>query len=166
MLQGKVHVGEGLGLHSLGSVHQEQGPFAGADRPGYFVTKVHVSRGINQVKFVLPAVGGGIGDGNRLAFDGDPPLPLYMHIVQDLILKIPVFHQAALLDKPVRQGGFSVINMGYDTKIADKLRFYHNLRITQDKKICDNPWLRCIPRGGYAAYENTPPRRAGKAVTA
>jgi hypothetical protein len=76
-------------------------------------------RGVHQVKLIFPAVRCGIGYRNRLAFYRNPPFPFYIHVVEDLILKIPVLHQMALLDKPVRQGGLAVINMGDYAKVAD-----------------------------------------------
>jgi hypothetical protein len=42
-----------------------------------------------------------------------------------LVLKIPVIYQMSLLDKPVSQGGFAVIDVGYDAKIADKRCLCH-----------------------------------------
>jgi hypothetical protein len=61
----------------------------------------------------------GVGDSNGLAFYGDPPFTLNVHIVQNLILKIPVRHQVGLLDEPIRQGGLAVVNVGDDTKVTD-----------------------------------------------
>jgi hypothetical protein len=133
MLQGQVHIRQGLGLDALGGVNQKQGPLAGIDGPGHFVGKVNMAGGIHQVEFIGIAVQGGIGDGYRLALDGDPPFPFYVHVIQYLILKIPVFHQMAFLDEPVRQGGLSVVNVGDNAKIADIRWIRHNLGILLTK---------------------------------
>ena len=125
VLQREVHVGQGLRLHPLRGVHQQQRPFAGTDRPAHLVGKVHVSGRINQVEPVFAAVRGGIGNRHRLAFDRDAPLPLNIHGVQYLILKVAVFHQARFLDKPVGQRGLAVIDVGDNTKIADKSGLCH-----------------------------------------
>jgi hypothetical protein len=109
-----------LSLDSLGGVHQEQSPFTGINGPAYLIAKIHMSRGINQIKEVDFSVRPGIGNGYSLTFDGNPPLPLYVHIIQYLILKIPIFYQTAFLDKPVRQSRFSVINMSNNTKVTDQ----------------------------------------------
>jgi hypothetical protein len=42
-----------------------------------------------------------------------------------LILEIPVVNKFGFLDKAVRQCGFAVVNMGDNTKIADKFDFCH-----------------------------------------
>jgi hypothetical protein len=103
MLQGKVHVGKGLGLDALGCVYQKKRAFAGINRPGNFITEIHMARGINKIKHILTAVRGGIGDAYRLAFDCYPALSFYVHAVKDLIMKISVFHKTAFLNKPVRE---------------------------------------------------------------
>ena len=56
LFHGRVKVGQGLGFHSLGSVHQQQNPFARSQGPGYFIGKIHMARGIDQVelKFLSP----------------------------------------------------------------------------------------------------------------
>jgi hypothetical protein len=81
--------------------------------------------GIHQVQLVFVTVRPGVGQGNRLAFDGYAPLPLNIHVVQDLILKVPIIHQPDLLNKPIRQSGLAVIDMGNNAKITDKSGLYH-----------------------------------------
>jgi hypothetical protein len=84
-----------------------------------------VSGGIYQVEYVLAAIDSGIGDSHRLALDGDAPFPLYVHVVQDLILKIAVCYKMAFLDEAVGKGRLSVIDMRNDAEIAYVLYFSH-----------------------------------------
>jgi hypothetical protein len=84
-----------------------------------------MARSVNQVKEVALTVVSRIGQGNSLALDGNAPFPLNIHIVKNLILKIPLVHNTGLLDKPVGQGGFTVVNMGDDAKIPYMSAVYH-----------------------------------------
>jgi hypothetical protein len=77
-----------------------------------------VSGCVDQVQFKLLTVPVGIGKGHGLAFDGDTPLPLNIHIVQDLVAELPLILKTGHLDQPVGKGGFSVINMGYYTEVS------------------------------------------------
>ena len=77
-----------------------------------------MARGINKIQLVLLAVGGSIGNGDSLALDGDAPLPLYVHGVQNLVLELTVVDNLGLLDEAVGKGGFSVVDVGHDTKIS------------------------------------------------
>ena len=72
-----------------------------------------------EVQGVVAAVLGLVGKGDRLALDGDPPLPLDIHVVEDLVLKIPVIDDAGVLDQAVGQRRLPVVDMGDDAEIAD-----------------------------------------------
>ena len=50
---------------------------------------------------------------------GDAPLPFQIHVVQDLVLHLPLLHRAAQLDQPVGEGGFAVVYVGNDGKISN-----------------------------------------------
>ena len=54
-----------------------------------------------------------------LGLDGDTALALQIHVVQDLVLHLPVGQKAGFLDDAVRKGGLAVVNVGDDTKIAN-----------------------------------------------
>ena len=119
VLHGQVKIGQGLGLDALGRVHEQQRPFAGGQGPGDLVAEIDVARGVDEVEDVVLAVLGPVRKADRLAFDGDAPLPLDIHAVQELVVELAVGNHAAELDKAVGQGGFSVINMGNDTEISN-----------------------------------------------
>jgi hypothetical protein len=80
---------------------------------------------VNEVKLVVLAVQRRVGDSYRLAFYGDAPFPLNVHVVENLILKITVVNELRLLDKPVRQRRFAVVNMRDYAKITYEFSFSH-----------------------------------------
>jgi len=43
-------------------------------------------------------------EGDGIALDGNTAFPLNVHIIQDLVFKIPIVDNMGLLDKSVRQG--------------------------------------------------------------
>jgi hypothetical protein len=59
VLEGHVHVGKGLGLHTLGCIHQKDGAFAGTDGPGHLVGEIHVAGGVDKIEGVFTPVLGG-----------------------------------------------------------------------------------------------------------
>ena len=127
MLNGQIGVGQGLGLHPLGGIHHQNGPLAGGQGAGDLIVKVHVARGVNEVQSIGLAIQGIILDGHRPGLDGDAPLPLQVHAVQQLILHLPLGHRVAQLQQPVGQGGLSVVNVGNDGKIANFTLVCHRM---------------------------------------
>ena len=119
MVQGQINVCQGLGLDSLGSIHNQNRAVAGCQASGHFVVKVNMSGSVNQIENILAAVLGLIYRPDCLGFNSDSPFPLQIHIIQDLVLHLPAGKQTGLLDNPVRQGGFAVVNMGDNTKVTD-----------------------------------------------
>ena len=68
--------------------------------------------GVDQIQFIHLAVFGGIVHGDRPGLDGDAPLPLDVHVVQDLVLHGALVHALGQLKDAVGQGGFAVVDMG------------------------------------------------------
>src|SRR4030043_1901112 len=73
---------------------------------------------VNQVENILLSVFSMIGKGNGLTLDGDPPLALDVHIIQDLILEVSLINQPRILNETVCKGRFSVINVCDDAKVS------------------------------------------------
>ena len=118
-VRGQEGIGQGLGLHALGSVHHQHRALAGGQGPGDFIAEVHMARGVDEVQVVGLPVVGGIGQLHRPGLDGDAPLPLQVHGVEDLVLHLPAVNGVAFLQQPVGQGGFAMVNVGDNGKIAD-----------------------------------------------
>ena len=121
MLQRQIGVGKGLGLDALGSIHHQNCPLAGCQGTGYLIVKVHMARGVDQIEAVLLTVPGTIAEPYRPCLDGNAPFTLDVHIVQQLLLHIPLRNRIGFFQDPVRQGGLAVVNVGDDTKIANIL---------------------------------------------
>ena len=158
VLHGQVEVGERLGLDALGGVDQKQHPFAGGERPGHLVGEIDMARRVDQVQGVGPAVLGPVGEGDGLALDRDPPLPLDVHVVEDLVLEIPVIHDAGVLDQPVGQGRLPMVDMGDDAEIADivhiSLTFLKDFSMIAEVSKLRNETQKALPATGRAFQGN------------
>ena len=119
VLHGQVGVGQSLGLDALGGVHNEQGALAGRQGPGHLIVEVHMARGVDQVELIALAVPGLVGQPDRPCLDGDAPLSLQVHVVQQLALHLPLGYGVARLDQPVGQRGLAVVNVGDDAEISN-----------------------------------------------
>ena len=125
VVQRQIGVGQGLGLHALGSVHDQDGALAGGQAAADLVIEVHMARGVDQVEgIVLPPVVP-VAQPHGAGLDGDAPLALQIHVVEDLILHHAHFHRVALFDQTVGERGFAVVDMGDDREIADMLAVGH-----------------------------------------
>jgi len=78
-----------------------------------------MARSVYEVEFVFFTLFICIGEGDRLALDGDPALSLELHGVQHLIPKISLRDQTRCLDEPVCQGGLPMVDVGYDAEVSD-----------------------------------------------
>ena len=80
-----------------------------------------MTRGINQVEDVDLAIGRGVFHAGGLELDGDAAFTLQLHVVEKLRLHVASRNSAGVLQEPVGQGGFTVVNMGDDAEITDPL---------------------------------------------
>ncbi len=119
VLQGQIDIGQGLGLDPLGRVDDQDGSVAGGQGPADLIVEVNMSWRIDQVEDILLSVPGRIDQTHGLGFDRDPSLPLQVHVVEDLVLHFTAGQEACLLDHPVCQSGFAVVDMGHDAEVSD-----------------------------------------------
>ena len=61
-----------------------------------------------------------------MRFDGDTPLPLQVHRIEQLIVHIARRDRAGPMQQPIGQGGLAVIDMGDDTEVS-YMRYIHAL---------------------------------------
>ena len=115
VLDGHVKVGDGLRLHALRSIHNEQCALAGGDGARHLVGEVHVSRSVNQVQDILLALVH-ILHLDGMALDGDTSLLFQIHIIQHL--SFGYLDGIGELQQAVGQSRFAMIDMGYDTKVT------------------------------------------------
>ena len=124
VIEGQIHVSQGLGLNALSSIDDQQCAFAGRQRPGNLVVKIHVTRGIDKIQHVFLAVLSLVNAADRLILNGNATFPFQIHGIQDLVLHLPFGQSAGHLNEPVRQGRFAVVDMSDDRKISD-MAFLH-----------------------------------------
>ena len=119
VIHGKVRVGQRLGLHALGGVHHQQRTLTGGQRTADLVVEVHVARRVDEIQGVDLAVLRLIEDLHGAGLDGDAPLPLQIHVVQQLVFHLPLRHGVALFQQAIRQRGFTVVDVGNNGKVAN-----------------------------------------------
>ena len=118
LLERRVAVGDALGLDTLGGVDDQQGAIARGQRARHFIREVHVPGRVDHVELVLLAILRRVVQGDARGLDGDSPLALELHGIQDLRLHFAVLQTAAELDQPVGQGGLTVIDVGDNRKVT------------------------------------------------
>ena len=75
--------------------------------------------GIDEVQFVHLPVLGFVRNAHSLCLDGDATLPFQLHFVQILLARLPLADNLRQLKNAVGQGGFAVVDVGDNAKIAD-----------------------------------------------
>ena len=75
---------------------------------------------VDKIQAVDPTIQRLVIQRHRLGLDSDTALALDVHGIEHLRLHLTLLQPAADLDKPVRQGGFPVVDVGNDGKIAYK----------------------------------------------
>ena len=113
-----MHVGQGLGFHALGGIHDEHGAIASGEGAAHLVGEVHVAGGIQQVELVGIAILGLVAHGHGVGLDGNPLLALQVHGVQELVLLVALADGIGKFQETVRQSGLTVVNVGNDGEIA------------------------------------------------
>ena len=77
-----------------------------------------MARGIDQIQHICPSIIL-IFHLYGMAFNGDPPFPFKVHIIQYLVLKISFRKGMGHFQQPVSQGAFTMINVGNNTEVPD-----------------------------------------------
>ena len=127
MLNRQVKVRDGLGLDTLRGIDHQKGPFAGSDGTGYFVGKIDMAGGIDQVEDVFLTLRLKIHL-NGVTLDRNPPFSFQIHIIQHLFPRITIRNSIGPLKETVGQGRFTVVNMGNDAKVA---YVFHGRKVNQ-----------------------------------
>ena len=91
-----------------------------------------MARGVDQVQGIGFAVVGGVVERSGGGLDGDAPLALQLHGVQQLLGPLALVDGVALLQQPVGQRGLAVVDVGDDGKIADMGKFGHKTYTSSD----------------------------------
>ena len=170
MPYGQVEVRDGLRLDALRGIDHEQRPFARGDGTRYLVREIDVSRGVDQVERVALAVAGRVLHLYGVALDGDALFALEVHVVEHLRLHFALVQRVGLFQQAVREGRFTMVDMGYDAEVAD---IFHCKRVkirANIRNIFEFPasglsgtrfpkWLRAIASGRPVCRAHPVPAR-------
>src|SRR4030043_408843 len=118
IFHGQIKVGNCLSLHALGSINQKKDAFARGQRARNLIRKVDMTWRVDQIENILLSVFSMIGKRDGLTLDGDPPLALDVHVIQDLILEVSLINQTRILNEAVCKGRFSMVNVCNDAKVT------------------------------------------------
>ncbi len=124
-VDGLVDVGERLRLHPLRRIDHQQRPFDGAHGAADLVGKVDMAGRVDEVQQVLLAVERGVVEPDRVGLDGDAPLPLDIHGVEQLLLHVAGADGVGGLDQAIGQRGLAVVDMRHDGEVADMAERSH-----------------------------------------
>ena len=94
-------VGDGLRLHPLRRVHQQQGSVAGHQRTPHFVGEIHVAGSVDQIELIGVPVRRLVKERDAVRLDGDSAFALEVHRIQELVAELAVADAPAALDQPV-----------------------------------------------------------------
>ena len=85
---------------------------------------------INQIKFVCFAIPGYVVHGYGVGFDGYAPLPLQVHLVQELVLHYALADGASGLKEAVRQRGLSMVYVSDNAEVPYESLIHTSLIVT------------------------------------
>ena len=78
-----------------------------------------MSRRVDQVEHVLLSIRRRVVHPGGLKLDRDPPFALQFHVVEELLLHVPVGHRARVLQQTISQRRLAVVDVGNDAEVAD-----------------------------------------------
>ena len=117
-----VDVGERLRFHALGRIDHQQRALAGGEAAADLIGEIDMARRVHQVEHIILPVRRPVIEPDRLRLDGNPALLLELHIVEHLPVRhLPRGQPAGLLDQPIGQRRFAVVDMGYNAEIRSFL---------------------------------------------
>jgi hypothetical protein len=85
VFHGQIEIGQRLGLNSLGRVDEQQSAFAGCERPGNLVRKIHMAGCVDEVERVILTVLAMVRQRDGLTLDGYAALPFDIHVIENLV---------------------------------------------------------------------------------
>ena len=158
VVQGQIEVGDRLGLDALRSIDDDQRAFASHERTPHLVREIDVARGVDQVQQIVLAVGGAVGERDRVALDRDAPLALDIHRVEHLIAKLALRNAAAGLDQSIGQRRLAVVDMGDNAKVPNMFHAYLFWKMSRCFAYYFNSSEKC-PRLIGINRDTAPPRQ-------
>jgi hypothetical protein len=121
----QVRVDDGLRFDALRSVDEQQRPFARLQGFQHLVVEVDVTGRVDQVQLVGDAVLGQVVHRHGARLDRDAAFALELHVVEQLLLHLPLLEGAGQLDEAVGERGLTVVHVGDDAEVADQAGVSH-----------------------------------------
>ncbi len=87
-----------------------------------------MTRGVDEVEFVLSAIVGPVHHAHRRGLDGHAALPFQVHAVQNLLRHLSRRNRASVLQEAVRQGGFAMIYVSDNAEIPNPILIHDEER--------------------------------------
>jgi hypothetical protein len=107
-----------LRLDPLTRIHDQDSAFTGGQGSRDLIGEVHVPRSVDEIQLIAVPVSGLIIHADCVELDGDPPLSFQLVRIQDLFPHLPLLERPGMLQKPIGQGGFPMVDMGDDGEIS------------------------------------------------
>ena len=93
----EMDIGDGLRLHTLCSIDNQQGAFTGAETARNLIGEIHMPGSVDEIQFICFTILRCVGHGHRMGLDGNAPLALQVHRVQQLILHLTLANRIGFL---------------------------------------------------------------------
>src|SRR4030095_10299602 len=106
---------------ALRCVDEQEGALARRQRARDLVAEVHVAGSVDQVEDVLYSVLSVVVQADRVRLDGDSPLALEVHRVEDLRLHLAGLQSAGELEKAIGKCRLAMVDVGDDGEVPDTL---------------------------------------------
>mgnify|MGYP007077464228 CR=1 FL=1 len=89
-----------------------------------------MSGSINQIQLVGFTIIGFIVKPDSLGFDGDSPFALNIHGIQNLLLHLAISERTSIMNQPISEGGFTMIDVSNNREIADLSWLHSGVKLT------------------------------------
>ena len=119
VIESLINIRQSLRLDPLRGVHNKDRTFARGKAAADFIREIHMAGRIHQVELVRFAVLGFVAEAHRLRLDRNPPFTLDIHAIEHLLAHVAQLHRPAILNQPIRQRRFAVVDVRNDGEIAD-----------------------------------------------
>ena len=83
-----------------------------------------MSRGVDEIEFELFSAFRRIGEADRLALNRDAAFAFQIHRIEELVAELAIGDAKRLLDDPIGECRFAVVDVGDDAEIADIFHFF------------------------------------------
>ena len=83
--------------------------------------------GVDKIELIDLSIIGRVVQSDTLGLDSNTPLAFYFHRIEHLLVHFPRAQTTAMLDEAIRKGGFTMVYVGNNGKIADVAEIAHSI---------------------------------------